>query len=54
MTPEEKIFYHIREALIEKHGSEFLELDKDSQNELVIATAIEYMEKARREIGGNL
>lgn len=48
MTPEEKILYYTREALIEKHGEEFLELDKDSQNELVYATILEHLERERK------
>ena len=47
MTPEEKIIYYTREALIEKHGNEFLELDKDSQNELVYATILEHLKRER-------
>ena len=47
MTPEEKIFYYTREALIEKHGEEFLELDEKSQNILVVETAIEYLKRER-------
>ncbi len=47
MTPEEKILYYTREALIEKHGEAFLELDKESQNELVYATILEHLERER-------
>lgn len=49
MTPEEKIFYYTREALIEKHGEEFLELDERSQNALIVDTAIKYL---KGESGG--
>ena len=49
MTPEEKIFYYTREALIEKHGEEFLELDEKSQNALIVDTAIKYL-KGEREV----
>lgn len=47
MTPEEKIIYYTREMLIEKHGEEFLELDEESQNELVYGTILEYLERER-------
>jgi len=49
MTPEEKFFYYTREALIEKHGEEFLELDERSQNALIVDTAIKYL-KGEREV----
>lgn len=35
MTPEEKIIKAIREALIEEHGEEFLELSEREQNLLI-------------------
>ena len=35
MTPEEKIINLIREALIEKHGEEFLELSEKEQTLII-------------------
>ena len=37
MTPEE-IFYRTRDALIEKHGAGFLNLDEEAQYNLVLET----------------
>ena len=51
MTPQEKIYYYTREALIEKHGEDFLELDEKEQDLLIVSTAIEYL---KRERGGLL
>ena len=47
MTPVE-IFYRTREVLIEKYGEEFLELDTDSQNNIVFETLRELLEKGGR------
>ena len=35
MTAEEKIINLIREALIEKHGEDFLELSENDQNLII-------------------
>ena len=43
MTPQEKIIYYTREALIEKHGEEFLELSLEDQNELIYSSIIEQL-----------
>lgn len=43
MTPQEKIIYYTREALIEKHGEEFLELSIEEQNELIYSSIIEQL-----------
>lgn len=40
MTPEEKIINLIREALIEKHGEDFLDLTEKEQT-LIISDEIE-------------
>ena len=37
MTPEE-LFFYTRELLIVEYGKEFLNLDKESQNNMVLAT----------------
>jgi len=47
MTPEEKIIYYIRKALIEKHGEEFTELDEESQNELILLTFRDHIKAMR-------
>lgn len=47
MTPEEKIIYYTREALIEKHGEEFLELSLEDQNKLILSSILDQL-KANR------
>lgn len=49
MTPEEKLIQAIREVLIEKHGEEFLLLSEEDQNELILATMREYIDKLKTE-----
>ena len=49
MTAEEKLINAIREALIEKHGEEFLFLSEEDQNELILATMREYIDKLKAE-----
>jgi hypothetical protein len=45
MTPEEKIIYHIREGLIEKHGEEFLLLSEEDQTELICGVLLELFKR---------
>lgn len=44
MSAEEKIILAIRDALIEKHGEEFLTLSEEEQNELIAGTMTDYIE----------
>lgn len=48
MTAEEKFLYNIRACLIEEN-EEFLELNEEEQNELIIAKALEFIEKMKTE-----
>lgn len=43
MTTEEKLIQTIREALIEKHGKEFINLTEEEQNELIVGTMLDYV-----------
>lgn len=43
MTAEEKLIQAIREALIEKHGEEFINLSEEEQNELIVGTLLDYV-----------
>lgn len=43
MTAEEKLIQAIREALIEKHGEEFINLTEEEQNELIVGTMLDYV-----------
>lgn len=40
MTPQEKIVYYTRLALIEKYGEGFLELSLENQNELILSSIL--------------
>jgi hypothetical protein len=40
MTPQEKIIYYTRLALIEKYGEGFLELSLEDQNELILSSIL--------------
>ena len=40
MTPQEKIIYYTRLALIEKYGEGFLELSREDQNELILSSIL--------------
>ena len=48
MTPEEKILYLIREALIERHGEEFLELTEREQTLLICDELQKSFEQIRK------
>ena len=47
MTAEEKFIKHIRCYLIEKNGKDFLQLSEEKQNDLIIATIQEYINKVK-------
>lgn len=49
MTTEEKLIQTIREALIEKHGEEFINLTKEEQNELIVGTMLDYVKTLKAE-----
>jgi hypothetical protein len=47
MTVEEKFINSIRNYLIEVNGKEFLQLSEEKQNDLIIATIQEYINKVK-------
>lgn len=49
MTAEEKLIQAIREALIEKHGEEFINLTEEEQNELIVGTMLDYVKALKAE-----
>lgn len=40
MTPQEKIVYYTRLALLEKYGEGFLELSREDQQELILSSIL--------------
>lgn len=40
MTPQEKIVFYTRLALIEKYGEGFLELSREDQDELILSSIL--------------
>lgn len=42
MTPQEKLYYELKNALIEKYGYDFLRLSEKDQNNLIIQVVQEY------------
>lgn len=40
MTPQEKIVFYTRLALIEKYGEGFLELSREDQDELILPSIL--------------
>lgn len=49
MTAEEKLIQAIREALIEKHGEEFINLTEEEQSELIVDTMSNYVKVLKAE-----
>lgn len=47
MTAEEKFINSIRNYLIEVNGKKFLQLSEEKQNDLIIATIQEYINKVK-------
>lgn len=48
MTPEEKIIYHIRQGLIEKHGIGFIALSERDQNLIICDTLQKLFEQHKK------
>jgi len=49
MTTEKKLIQSIREALIEKHGEEFINLIEEEQNELIVGTMMDYVKRLKAQ-----
>lgn len=47
MTPQEKIVYYTRLALLEKYGEGFLELSREDQNELILSSILVQLKENR-------
>jgi hypothetical protein len=49
MTPQERLYYELKNYLIEKHGCNFLRLSEKDQNNLILSVLQDYSNKLKNE-----